>query len=121
MSNSDRQVTPIQPVENTNPPIKLNMTFSEADLPTAVITEDEDSQMNVFQYFVAQLCKKCLITQELLMKRVHIVEDALQYYKDETLLSSKRFVQFDKERGDNLNGLTREFFSTFLANFREVR
>lgn len=42
--------------------------------------------------------------QELLIRRPHIVEDALGYYKDETLFTSNLYVQFDWERGDDLNG-----------------
>lgn len=89
------------------------MTFSEVDLPTAIITDHEDLQMNVFQHFVAELCKKYLTMQEPLIKRPHAAEDALEYYKDETLLSSKHYVQFDGERGNDLNGFIREFSSTF--------
>lgn len=42
--------------------------------------------------------------QELLIRRPHIVEDALGYYKDEILFTSNLYVQFDWERGDDLNG-----------------
>ena len=93
--NHDLQVTPVEPVENTNPPtndINFNMTFSEVDSPTAIKTEDEDSQINAFQHFVAKLLKKCLTMQELLIRRPHIAEDTLEYYKDETSISSKLYV-----------------------------
>lgn len=46
MPNCDLQVTPVQPVGNTNSPINdinFNMTFSEADSLTAITAEDEDS------------------------------------------------------------------------------
>lgn len=60
--------------------------------------------VNVFQDVVAELRKKCVTMQELLIRRPHIVEDALGYYKDETLFTSNLYVQFDWERGDDLNG-----------------
>ena len=62
--------------------LNLDTTFSEVDSPTVITTEDEDSQMNVSQHCVAELHKKCLTMKELLMRRPHIVEDALEYYKD---------------------------------------
>ena len=62
--------------------INLDTTFSEVDSPRQIVTEDEDSQMNVFQHFIAELHKKCLTMKELFMRRPHIVEDALEYYKD---------------------------------------
>lgn len=87
MPNYDLQAATVQPLENTNPTtndINFNMTFSKGESRTAIMTEDEDSKMYVFQHFAARLRKKCLTMQEFFITRTLTVEDALGYYKYKT-------------------------------------
>ena len=56
-------------------------------------------------------------TQQLLVRRDFIVEDAVQQYQDIAILHHKLFVKFDGEKGEDLEGLTREFFSLFWQNW----
>ena len=55
--------------------------------------------------------------QQLLLRRDHIVDDAVQQYEDTTILHHKIVVKFDGEKGEDLEGLTREFFSLFWQNW----
>eukprot|EP00112_Aurelia_sp_Birch-Aquarium-sp1_P015961 Seg3578.3 transcript_id=Seg3578.3/GoldUCD/mRNA.D3Y31 product="Ubiquitin-protein ligase E3A" protein_id=Seg3578.3/GoldUCD/D3Y31 len=55
-------------------------------------------------------------TQQLLLRRDHIVDDAVQQYQDIAILHHKLSVKFDGEKGEDLDGLTREFFSLFSLN-----
>ncbi len=56
-------------------------------------------------------------TQQLLLRRDHIVDDAVQQYQDIAILHHKLFVKFDGEKGEDLEGLTREFFSLFWQSW----
>ena len=58
--------------------------------------------------------------QQIIVRRDHIVEDTLMQYKDPSILKCKFEVAFDDEKGQDMNGLTRELFSLFWYEAENV-
>lgn len=56
-------------------------------------------------------------TQQVLVSRENLFEQALDIYKDESILECRLYVAFKDEDGDDFAGLTREFFSLFWKSF----
>eukprot|EP00112_Aurelia_sp_Birch-Aquarium-sp1_P016971 Seg3891.2 transcript_id=Seg3891.2/GoldUCD/mRNA.D3Y31 product="E3 ubiquitin-protein ligase TOM1-like" protein_id=Seg3891.2/GoldUCD/D3Y31 len=58
-------------------------------------------------------------TQQLLVRRQYVVQDAIAQYHDATIVHSRLYVRFEGETGDDFDGLTREFFSIFWSDFTQ--
>ena len=56
-------------------------------------------------------------TQQIWIRRENIVHDAIEVYKNPSILECKVFVKFMDEIAEDLDGVTREFFSSFWAQF----
>ncbi|XP_057299552.1 uncharacterized protein LOC130630175 isoform X3 [Hydractinia symbiolongicarpus] len=57
--------------------------------------------------------------QQLLIDRSNLVADAFEQYQDTSILDCKVFIKFLDEEGHDLDGLTKEFFSSFWIKFSE--
>ena len=65
-----------------------------------------------------QFCKLCG-SQHVIIRRSIVIRDALNFYKSEYITSGNLYVKFDTEEGEGLDGVTREFFSSFWDTFRK--
>ena len=57
------------------------------------------------------------VTRVISINRGNLLHDATQQYSSDSILNDKLKVEFEGEDGADLEGLTREFFSEFWANF----
>ena len=84
----------------------------------ALSTSNETSSLQSIR--AEQFSKRCGIHQ-VIIQRSKIISDALNFYKSYDFTSSKLYVKFDGEEGEDLDGVTREFFSSFWYTFRKQR
>ena len=56
-------------------------------------------------------------TQQMLIRRDNIYHDTIEQYKDAEAIKCKVLVKFDDEVGEDLQGLTKQFFSLFWKSF----
>ena len=59
-------------------------------------------------------------TQQIIVRRDHIIEDTLMQYKDPSILKYKLKVAFDDEKGQDMNSLTKELFCLFWYEAENV-
>eukprot|EP00112_Aurelia_sp_Birch-Aquarium-sp1_P008587 Seg1949.11 transcript_id=Seg1949.11/GoldUCD/mRNA.D3Y31 product="hypothetical protein" protein_id=Seg1949.11/GoldUCD/D3Y31 len=64
-----------------------------------------------------EVCSSLTTVQQILVRRENIVKDAISQYMDECILSCRIYVSFEGENGEDLDGLTREFFTIFWQQF----
>ena len=90
--------------------------------PTSPITSDIAEFHSLLELTIAreEILENILDTQEILVERVNVFEDALKIYEDNSILKCKLYVKFKDEEGYDFNGLTREFFSEFWKKFLET-
>ena len=65
-----------------------------------------------------QFSKLCGIHQ-VIIQRSKIISDAVNFYKSYDVTSSNLYVKFNGEEGEDVDGVTREFFSSFWNTFRK--
>ena len=63
------------------------------------------------------LAKGLVEKQELLLSRDNLVQSGLSYYDDDSILNCQVVIKFFGEQGDDLEGLTKEFYSSFWNLF----
>ena len=77
---------------------------------------DADFHMPIEQ-LRKDICSSLTTVQQILVRRENIVKDAMSQYMDGSILSCRVYVSFEGENGEDLDGLTREFFSIFWQQF----
>ena len=92
----------------------LVSTFSSTETPRRIRL-----RLNKFTTERTRVLDSLDNIQELLINRKNIFQNALEQYQDPTILNCKVRVKFLNETGDDLDGLTREFFSLFWECFVE--
>eukprot|EP00794_Sanderia_malayensis_P021313 gene21313-23386_t len=105
----------------------IDQYFGLPQLPSGDDSDSEDPEISIRQVMNRQELQLRRIqaytaisaTQQLLVRRDQLVNDALQQYQDTSIVHHKLFVKFDGERGEDLEGLTREFFSQFWQNWAQ--
>ena len=58
--------------------------------------------------------------QQILICRDHILEDAVGFYNTDEIILNKLYVRFAGGQGEDLEGVSRDFFCTFWKRFSEL-
>lgn len=59
-------------------------------------------------------------TQQILIRRDYILENAAGFYNPDEIILSKLYVRFAGDQGQDLEGVKRDFFCTFWKGFSEL-
>ena len=59
-------------------------------------------------------------TQQILICKDQVLEDAARFYNTEEIILSKLYVRFAGDQGQDLEGVKRDFFCTFWKGFSEL-
>ena len=57
-------------------------------------------------------------TQQILIRRDHVLEDAVGFYNTDEMILSKLYVQFAGDQGEDLEGVSRDFLYFLETLFR---
>ncbi|XP_057316242.1 uncharacterized protein LOC130657278 isoform X2 [Hydractinia symbiolongicarpus] len=97
---------------------RLNGPFQENPL-SQLLPSFSRNNLNQFEVDRKTLLLALDSEQQLLIDRSNLVADAIEQYQDTSILDCKVFIKFLDEEGHDLDGLTKEFFSSFWIKFSE--
>ena len=110
-SRSTALVLNASPIVSSNLPDnseQINRIFNGGT--SELSTSGETSSLQSIR--AEQFSKLCGIHQ-VIIQRSKTISNALNFYKSYDVASSKLYVTFDGEEGEDLDGVTQEFFSSF--------
>ena len=102
---------------DTPPPLILpDSTLPPLYLPVSPVP-DQSEEVDVEYILQVNRMDKMLDRQEISIARDKVLVDGLTFYDDDSILNCELYVDFRGEEGEDMNGLTREFFSLFWDQF----
>ena len=115
---SDPEVEPprIESIERTTEPEIQPRPPIESLTPTVFYQNDIDT-LPMLLIERDLLLMDITTTQQVLVSRENLFEQALDIYKDDSICGCRLYVAFNDDDGDDFDGLTREIFSLFWKSF----
>ena len=93
---------------------------SSSAAPYSSISGNKELSVENFTCARKTRCDQLEPTDQLLVRRDYLVVDAISWYKDPSTINSKLFVKLLDEDVEDLDGVTREFFSSFWHQFQKL-
>ena len=93
--------------------------FNASDSDDPVILEPADDEISLITNKRSAMYDEFSTTQQVLINRENIFSQAIEWYKNDDIITCKLYVKFENERGEDLDGVTREFFSAFWQEFNK--